>query len=430
MANTEQLESISKSWRYGGSNTFYYYGLERLGSGNTLDHTSLNGTVALTTNSDTLGNIYSISDSYYYEDYGVSNKYGFSLNDEYKDPSDIIHLRNRAYLPQYAMFLQLDDYTGSLESIISQNRRTFANNNPYRFYDKTGNNAEEVRTTAQANQNQTGYDIDYVKAQVAEDYNQSEGEPIMPLDGGTLPWDWGGGITLLVDVVNYLIKSGKLSLREAIRMFLTGELVIICAQGLSATVNTYEKQQEQEAKVSQSSVGSNAGTIDTPSNNYNKGLDEALRDLGKQLSGMAGAAIFGVLLGLIISEIKRYVTKDTFNAKENHHVVPKKAGNEMNQRVLKWAGINGTTSKRHLTVNIAEIYIYVHYTIHHAPVVRDRYLDMLDITYSNYYTLAGSGLPCDPISKNVITTKTRTIRDFLEKISDETHKIMRMFNYV
>ena len=256
-------------------------------------------------------------DGYYYEDYGVSNKYGFSLNGEYKDSSGIIHLRKRAYLPKYAMFLQLDDYTGSLESIISQNRRTFANNNPYRFYDKTGNNAEEVRTTAQANQNQTGYDIDYVKAQVVEDYNQSEGEPIMPLDGGTLPWDWdwGWGITLLVDVVNYLIKTGKLSLREAIRMFMTGVLVIICAQGLSATVNTYEKQQEQEAKVSQSSVGSNAGTIDTPSNNYNKGLDEALRDLGKQLQGMAGAAIFGVLLGLIISEIKRYVTKDTFNAK-------------------------------------------------------------------------------------------------------------------
>ena len=254
----------------------------------------------------------------------------------------------------------------------------------------------------------------------------------MPLDGGTLPWDWdwGWGITLLVDVVNYLIKTGKLSLREAIRMFMTGVLVIICAQGLSATVNTYEKQQEQEAKVSQSSVGSNAGTIDTPSNNYNKGLDEALRDLGKQLSGMAGAAIFGVLLGLIISEIKRYVTKDTFNAKENHHVVPKKAGNEMNQRVLKWAGINGTTSKRHLTVNIAEIYIYVHYTIHHAPIVKDEYLKMLDRVYRTYYTLTGSNLPCDPISKNVITTKTRTIRDFLEKISDETHKIMRMFNYV
>ena len=85
----------------------------------------------------------------------------------------------------------------------------------------------------------------------------------MPLDGGTLPWDWdwGWGITLLVDVVNYLIKTGKLSLREAIRMFMTGVLVIICAQGLSATVNTYEKQQEQEAKVSQSSVGSNAGRL-------------------------------------------------------------------------------------------------------------------------------------------------------------------------
>lgn len=426
----EQLAEISKSRQYGNSETFYYYGLERIGTGNTLFHSSLNGTVAFTTRSDSAGKLQGIMDGYYYEDYGYAYNSGFSFNGEFKDGGNIIHLRKRAYLPKYAMFLQLDDYTGSLESIISQNRRTFANNNPYRFYEKTGNNAEEVRTTAQANQNQTGYDIDYVKAQVAEDYNQSEGEPIMPLDGGTLPWDWGGGITLLVDVVNYLIKSGKLSLREAIRMFLTGELVIICAQGLSATVNTFEKQQEQEAKVSQSSVGSNAGTIDTPSNNYNKGLDEALRDLGKQLSGMAGAAIFGVLLGLIISEIKRYVKKDTFNAKENHHVVPKKAGNEMNQRVLKWAGINGTTSKRHLTVNIAEIYIYVHYTIHHAPIVKDEYLKMLDRVYRTYYTLAGSNLPCDPISKNVITTKTRTIRDFLEKISDETHKIMRMFNYV
>ena len=249
----------------------------------------------------------------------------------------------------------------------------------------------------------------------------------MPLDGGTLPWDWdwGWGITLLVDVVNYLIKTGKLSLREAIRMFMTGVLVIICAQGLSATVNTYEKQQEQEAKVSQSSVGSNAGTIDTPSNNYNKGLDDALKDLGNRLLGTAGTATFGILLNKILSNIKKYTQRNTFNKKESHHVVPKKAGYDEPRLVLTWAGINRTTSLRHLTVNIAEIYLNLHYTIHHAPVVRDLYLDMLYLTYRNYYNRLGT--TCDPMSKSDITNKTRIIRDFLETISNETHDIMRRY---
>ena len=422
MANTEQLESISKSWRYGGSNTFYYYGLERLGSGNTLDHTSLNGTVAFVTNSDKLGNIYSLSNSYYYEDYGVSNKYGFSLNGEYKDPNGIIHIRNRAYLPKYAMFLQLDDYTVSLKSIISQNRRTFANNNPYRFNDKTGNNAEEVRTTAQTNQNQTGYDIDYVKAQVAEEYNQNEGEPIMPsMDCATLTL----GGTIAAQALNSLIWSGIAYLPWILAAIAIGIIAVICYEGYKAYVNSYELQQEYEATVPQVSVGSNAGTIDTPSNNYNKGLDDALKDLGNRLLGTAGAATFGILLNKILSNIKKYTQRNTFNKKESHHVVPKKAGYDEPRLVLTWAGINRTTSLRHLTVNIAEIYLNLHYTIHHAPVVRDLYLDMLYLTYRNYYNRLG--ITCDPMSKSDITNKTRIIRDFLETISNETHDIMRRY---
>lgn len=422
LTNIEQLEYISKSQRYGGSNVFYYYGLERLGSGNTLYHTALNGTVAFTTYSDTLGNIYSISDNYYYEDYGQSNKYGFSLNGEYKDPSGIIHLRNRAYLPQYAMFLQLDDYTGTLESITSQNRRTFANNNPYRFYDKTGNNAEEVRATAQANQNQTGYDINYVKAQVGQDYNQDEGEPIMPLDGETLPWGWG--VSLLVDEVNHLIQSGKVSLHNVLRELAKGAIMIICAVGLTAYVNTYELQQEHEATIPQASIGSNTGTIDSPIMD-NKGLDKQIKELGSRLSGTAGGAIFGALLGLILSNIKKYVNDKTFNAKEKHHVVPQKAGRDENRKVLKWAGIDNKTKVRHLTVNIADIYVYLHYTIHHAPIVKDEYLKMLDMVYGRYYKMLS--LPCDSLSKTDITVKTRTIRDLLEMISNETHNIMRTY---
>ena len=418
----EQLAEISKSRQYGNSETFYYYGLERIGTGNTLFHSSLNGTVAFTTRSDSAGKLQGIMDGYYYEDYGVSNKYGFSLNGEYKDSSGIIHLRKRAYLPKYAMFLQLDDYTGSLESIISQNRRTFANNNPYRFYDKTGNNAEEVRTTAQANQNQTGYDIDYVQPVfTAQEEPEGTGEPISTYSGEL---ELGGDKITLAALLT-LIFLGIMSLQQALDNLAAGLLDVICPAGYELKQSTYDTQQEHEATIPQVSVGSNAGTIDTPSNNYNKGLDDALKDLGNRLLGTAGTATFGILLNKILSNIKKYTQRNTFNKKESHHVVPKKAGYDEPRLVLTWAGINRTTSLRHLTVNIAEIYLNLHYTIHHAPVVRDLYLDMLYLTYRNYYNRLGT--TCDPMSKSDITNKTRIIRDFLETISNETHDIMRRY---
>ncbi|MFQ8581570.1 MAG: hypothetical protein ACLSA6_03035 [Holdemania massiliensis] len=418
LANTEQLETISKSWRYGGSNTFYYYGLERLGSGNTLYHTSLNGTVALTTNSDTLGNIYSISDNYYYEDYGVSNKYGFSLNGEYKDSSGIIHLRNRAYLPKYAMFLQLDDYTGTLENITSQNRRTFANNNPYRFYDKTGNNAEEVRTTAQANQNQTGYDIDYVQPVfTAQEEPEGTGEPISTYSGEL---ELGGDKITLAALLT-LIFLGIMSLQQALDNLAAGLLDVICPAGYELKQSTYDTQQEHEATIPQVSVGSNAGTIDTPSNNYNKGLDEALRDLGNRLAGSTPTLGFSIVIKMILSKVtEKY--KSYPNEKRRHHVVPRKDGDARPRLVLEKSGIDHQTYERSKTVNIALIYMWFHNTIHNVTPIRNAYNETIKNAFSEYYDLLYLK-NFDFITAGRVKAKLTSMRDFLERASDELYAV-------
>lgn len=422
LTNIEQLEYISKSRRYGGSNTFFYYGLERLGSGNTLYHTSLNGTVAFTTNSDTLGNIYSITDNYYYEDYGLSNKYGFSLNGEYKDPSGIIHLRNRAYLPQYAMFLQLDDYTGTLESITSQNRRTFANNNPYRFYDKTGNNAEEVRATAQANQNQTGYDINYVKAQVGQDYNQDEGEPIMPLDGETLPWGWG--VSLLVDEVNHLIQSGKISLHNVLRELAKGAIMIICAVGLTAYVNTYELQQEHEATIPQTNIGGGEGVLDN-SSSYHPVDGNVINDLRNALRPIAASigmiTVLNKMLPHLLDYYKKYPMK--INNKEKHHVVPKAQGSPYIRKIIKAAGIDPDTDKRDRTLNIANIYYFLHKIIHSA-IIKPIYLKFIYDSFIDYAIII---VHPDPVNVTIVRIICMNIRDALEAISDECGRVFKIY---
>ena len=255
----------------------------------------------------------------------------------------------------------------------------------------------------------------------AQEEPEGTGEPISTYSGEL---ELGGDKITLAALLT-LIFLGIMSLQQALDNLAAGLLDVICPAGYELKQSTYDTQQEHEATIPQVSVGSNAGTIDTPSNNYNKGLDDALKDLGNRLLGTAGTATFGILLNKILSNIKKYTQRNTFNKKESHHVVPKKAGYDEPRLVLTWAGINRTTSLRHLTVNIAEIYLNLHYTIHHAPVVRDLYLDMLYLTYRNYYNRLGT--TCDPMSKSDITNKTRIIRDFLETISNETHDIMRRY---
>ncbi len=110
--------------------------------------------------------------SYIYGDYGETEKYGtyselnpyakeynnpFTYNGEYMhEELGLQYLRARYYDVKNGCFTSKDTYAGDLTDILSQNRYTYANNNPLSFCDpsghKSGNNSSNTKTCTAAEQ--------------------------------------------------------------------------------------------------------------------------------------------------------------------------------------------------------------------------------------------------------------------------------------
>ena len=99
----------------------------------------LNGSVIITVENDALR-------YHRYDDYGMNHSigWGHSYNGEWIDSNGLVYLRARYYDPMVGRFIMIDqDYKGDKKNIVSQNRYTYAMNNPYRYVDRDGNAAIE-----------------------------------------------------------------------------------------------------------------------------------------------------------------------------------------------------------------------------------------------------------------------------------------------
>ena len=76
-----------------------------------------------------------------YDDFGKTDDKtsGYGYNGEKLDTTGNIYLRARYYNPRIGQFVQIDDYKGTQDNIISQNRYTYCLNNQYKYVDPSGN---------------------------------------------------------------------------------------------------------------------------------------------------------------------------------------------------------------------------------------------------------------------------------------------------
>ena len=83
----------------------------------------------------------SIQKKYEYSDYGersldskteiMNNEFGY--NGEAHTVDGLQYLRSRYYDPVTGVFISADSYRGELNDLLSQNRYTYCNNNPYKY---------------------------------------------------------------------------------------------------------------------------------------------------------------------------------------------------------------------------------------------------------------------------------------------------------
>ena len=88
----------------------------------------------------------SIQKKYEYSDYGqrsldskteiINNEFGY--NGEAHTADGLQYLRSRYYDPVTGVFISADSYRGEYSNPLSQNRYTYAHNNPYKYDDPTG----------------------------------------------------------------------------------------------------------------------------------------------------------------------------------------------------------------------------------------------------------------------------------------------------
>ena len=119
----------------------YYYGNNRISSDDTIygydGLSNVNMTLSLTG---------SIQNKYEYSDYGersldskteiINNEFGY--NGEAHTADGLQYLRARYYDPVIGVFISADSYRGEVNDLLSQNRYTYAHNNPYKYDDPTG----------------------------------------------------------------------------------------------------------------------------------------------------------------------------------------------------------------------------------------------------------------------------------------------------
>ena len=76
-----------------------------------------------------------------YDDFGYAKGIGsgYGYNGEFRDESELIYLRARYYHPKIGRFIQIDSFKGDNDSIESQNRYIYTQNNPYKYTDPSGN---------------------------------------------------------------------------------------------------------------------------------------------------------------------------------------------------------------------------------------------------------------------------------------------------
>ena len=118
---------------------FYYPRVESILKKEEKQIQGFNGSVIITVENDALR-------YHRYDDYGMNHSigWGHSYNGEWIDSNGLVYLRARYYDPMVGRFIMIDqDYKGDKKNIVSQNRYTYAMNNPYRYVDRDGNAAIE-----------------------------------------------------------------------------------------------------------------------------------------------------------------------------------------------------------------------------------------------------------------------------------------------
>ncbi|XSD77058.1 RHS repeat domain-containing protein [Bacillus subtilis] len=110
--------------------TFYYHHNLR---GDVIEITDEKGQVVANYKYDSWGNI-TEQTGYYAKDNDI-NYAGYKYDKE----TGLYYLENRYYNPSTAVFLSRDAWYGTEDQLVTQNGYNYANNNPLRYYDPTGN---------------------------------------------------------------------------------------------------------------------------------------------------------------------------------------------------------------------------------------------------------------------------------------------------
>lgn len=124
-----------------GTNT-YLYGAGRIAQVNTTTDYFLN---------DALGSVRQLTDANgnitlanAYDPYGTlaqttgSAQASYGFTGEFTDPSGMVYLRARYYMPGYGRFLTRDTWTGDYNSPLSLNRWNYTHSNPINYTDPSG----------------------------------------------------------------------------------------------------------------------------------------------------------------------------------------------------------------------------------------------------------------------------------------------------